>query len=889
MIAFYAAFAALAASSLDTCSSPGTPGVIGNGGDKFPAKTYKDCCALCVAHSECVAFTWEKKKGKGGSTSCYIKDNAVGGVKPCKRDHPGCLSGTKGPGPPGPSPPQPPHNHTGPNGQACLPGTVSASQAYCNLALDQHVRVRALAAALTLPELICRLTSDKPCPAIDRIGLPSFNYRVEAIHGLEAVCIALENGTHICPTYFPTSQGMVATFNRTVASSYGRVVGREARIWTNLNGFGKGNHPMGVNVRCPMVNLLRDPRWGRSGEAPSECPLLTSRFGQDVVEALQSADDKINGTRTMLAIAEVKHGFVYNVETNRKSFDAKVTSFDLMDTYLPPFAATLRDGGAKAYMCSYNAICLDGGECVPSCASRFLSNSTARAHWAFQGFIESDCDSVGDIYENFGFNGSHDSTTASALALEGGTDIDCGKTYGDKHGGLAAAVAQKLTTEDAIRRAFVRAMTPVFAAGQFDALDSTTFTKLGPSAIPGHQAAAKDAARQSMTLLRNDRGALPLSLAGVGKIALVGPLSLSRAELVGPVTIGPCIGSAAFPLRLQGGYKGTYDCIPNLNETLHVALDGSTATLAVAPGMETLTDPTFDAAAVSAAVDGADAVVVAVGTGLSVVDEGADLASIDLPGAQVKLLKSVLKAGKRTIVVLISANAMALDGWLDTGNPASFALLNTFIPSGNWGAEIIVETLLGENRRFGKLPYTHYTGDYVNKIPLTTMSFSDAPGRSYRYVEEEYVTFPFGYGLSYNPMNFSLSAISSRECDTARDTIDVAIAVSNPPGGAAADDEVVMAFMVPDPKVDVGGAPLPKRQLVDFQRISVPDGRSADVHFVISCGDLTLVDQHGRKGLWPGDRYKLVFTDGVNQLIEVAFGVTAAVPVILDEIQPFQV
>ena len=597
----------------------------------------------------------------------------------------------------------------------------------------------------------------------------------------------------------------------------------------------------------------------------------------------------------MLAIAEVKHGFVYNVETNRKSFDANVTSFDLMDTYLPPFAATLRDGKAHGYMCSYNAVCLDGGECVPSCASRFLSNSTARAHWAFQGFVESDCDSVGDIYENFGFNGSHDSTTASALAMAGGCDIDCGKTYNDKHGGLAAAVAQNLTSEKAVRDAFIRAMTPVFAAGQFDALNSTTFTKLGPSAIPGHQRAAKDAARQSMTLLRNDHGALPLSLAGMSKIALIGPLSLSRAELVGPVTIGPCLGSAAtmgtFPSkRLQGGYKGTYDCVPNLNETLHRALaaNGSAVNLEVAPGMASLTDPSFDAAAVSAAMDGADAVIVAVGTGLSVVDEGADLASIDLPGAQVELLKAVLKTGKRTIVVLISANAMALDGWLDSGNPSSFALLNTFIPSGNWGAEIIVETLLGVNRRFGKLPYTHYRGEYVHKIPLTTMSFSDAPGRSYRYVEEQYVTFPFGFGLSYNPMNLSLFAIHSRECDTASDTIDVLIAVENPVGGAAADDEVVMAFMVPDPNVAVGGAPLPKRQLVDFQRISVLDGRSTDVHFSISCGDLTLVDQRGRKGLWPGDGYKLIFTDGVDQEVEVAFGVTAAVPVILDEIQPFQ-
>jgi hypothetical protein len=328
-----------------------------------------------------------------------------------------------------------------------------------------------------------------------------------------------------------------------------------------------------------------------------------------------------------------------------------------------------------------------------------------------------------------------------------------------------------------------------------------------------------------------------------------------------------------------------------LNETLHAALDakGSAATIAVVPGMTSLIAPTFDTAAVSAAVDGADAVIVAVGTGLSVIDEGSDLASIELPGAQVALLKAVLNAGKRTIVVLISANAMAVDGWLDTGNPSSFALLNTFIPSGNWGAQIIVETLLGDNRRFGKLPYTHYKGDYVNKIPLTTMSFSDAPGRSYRYVEEEYVAFPFGYGLSYIPMKFSLFAINSRECATASDTIDVLVAVSNPPGGAPADDEVVLAFMVPDPKVNVGGAPLPKRQLVDFQRVSIPDGRSTDVHFRISCGDLTLVDKHGRKGLWPGDGYKLVFTDGVDQVVEIACGATASVPVILDEIQPFQV
>ena len=147
---------------------------------------------------------------------------------------------------------------TAPNGRGCQ-SAAARSLAYCDEALGLDARLRDLSGRLTVDELASRLQSGSVSAAIDRIGLPAQNYRIEAVHGLEAYCI--EDGGRVeCPTYFPAPQGVAATFNRSVFADMGRVVAREARLWTNRNGLAKGRKPVGPSVRCPMVNLMRFAR-----------------------------------------------------------------------------------------------------------------------------------------------------------------------------------------------------------------------------------------------------------------------------------------------------------------------------------------------------------------------------------------------------------------------------------------------------------------------------------------------------------------------------------------------------------------------------------------------------------------------------------------------------
>ena len=149
-----------------------------------------------------------------------------------------------------------------PNGQGCQTSVAQAFP-YCDLALSVDERVQDLVARPTLKEVVSRLRSSALAPGIDSIGLPPQNYRVEGVRGLEAYCMKVKSQL-VCPTYFPAPQGMLATFNTSVWSSFGTSVGEEARVWTNMGGLAKSKRAMGPSVRCPMVNLLRDPRWGQS-------------------------------------------------------------------------------------------------------------------------------------------------------------------------------------------------------------------------------------------------------------------------------------------------------------------------------------------------------------------------------------------------------------------------------------------------------------------------------------------------------------------------------------------------------------------------------------------------------------------------------------------------
>lgn len=710
-------------------------------------------------------------------------------------------------------------------GQGCLNKT---SLPFCWQNLSIEERLADLAGRLEVSELIGRLKSDGVVPAVARIGLPEFNYRVEAIHGLEAYPLQIDGKVAI-PTYFPIAQGAAATFNRTVFENMGRVISSEARIWSRHGGLAKSKRPVGVSLRSPMVNVLRDPRWGRSDESPSEDPFLTSVFGNLVVKGLQ------DGRR---CVSEVKHFAAYDIETNRnyekdgrEGFDAVVSDFDWEDTYVVPFRAALRDAHAMAYMCSYNAV---NGR--PSCANDALV-SLARDEWGMRGFVESDCDAVGDLKN--AYNLTSTDAGASRLAIENGTDLDCGSTFD----GIQEALNDGTLRRETVENAFKNAMRPLFDIGLFDQQSEPE----GVIEDASERAEmARDAARQSLVLLKNDNGLLPLD--GNSKIALIGPLGFVREELVGPITIGPCVSQ---PKRMpQNGYKEDYGCVETMNETLRPAF--------WSPGSENITslNTSMISEAVSAALK-ADVVIFALGAGLETVDESEDLRNVSLPGIQNELVEAVRKAvDVPLVVVLVMGNQFAVDSWIEDVD----AVIDAFIPSHSTKpAQVIVDAIFGENcGKFGKLPYTLYPASYVDTLELTNMSFI---GRGYRYSSSW--TFPFGFGLNY--VSFSLSVA---EYTYSLSSIKFSVSVEN--CGDIAADEVVQIYFRPLLLLAAGddASPpppprlRPRKKLIDFARIRVgPRSRSPLVFDIDPQSSLSLVDERGRRAFFPGS-YELLVTNG---------------------------
>lgn len=734
-----------------------------------------------------------------------------------------------------------------PNGRGCL-DAAARKLPYCDATLDLDARLADLSGRLTLEEMIPRIESASLSPAVERVGLPAQNYRVEAVHGLEGYC--LEDGS--CPTYLPITQGVAATFNRTVFGEMGRIVGEEARLWTNLGGAAKGGKPVGPSVRCPMVNVLRDPRWGRSDESASEDPYLTAEFGKGVVRGIQRRD----ASGFLLAAAEVKHLGAYSLETNwrhesdgRKGYSARVTAFDWTDTYVVPFEATLRDAGALSYMCSYNAI--NG---TPSCASSFLAETLARGEWKLRGFVESDCDAVGDIERAYHI--ASDAAEASAYALENGTDVDCGGTFS---AGLADAVKRNLTSLARVRLAFERAMRPLFLSGMFSPVP-TAWDGLvdAPSFAADHERSAADAAAQSMVLLKNDGGALPFPTGRT--VALLGPMALATDQLFGPITIGPCAST-----KWGGGYKEDYSCV----KTLNASVAAYAKRVIVEPGVANFTseDESLVAAAVRAAEE-ADFVILALGAGLETVDEKEDLWSLGLPGAQTALANAVAAVGKPTAAVLVMGNQYAIDGWAG----AVPAILNAFVPSGvDRAADVIAATLFGRNRRFGKLPYTMYEEKYADDVALASASFAN---RGYRYYDGPRVSFPFGHGLSYaafalanaGPPSIELPALADA---TARVSVTLAAA-------GAGGDEVLQVYAEFGDDVKIHGARVPTRRLVDFSRVNVRAGAAEAVSFVVKADAFALVDAGGVRRVIPGT-YALRVTTGDPRTPPVVIRATVTV------------
>jgi beta-glucosidase len=385
-----------------------------------------------------------------------------------------------------------------------------------NTSLPLEQRVADLVGRMTLDEKIAQTMN--AAPAIPRLHVPAYDYWSEGLHGIARSGYA---------TLFPQAIGMAATWDQSLVGRMGETVGIEARAKYN-QAIRDDIHARyyGLTIWSPNINIFRDPRWGRGQETYGEDPYLTSRMGVAFVEGLQGSDPK-----HPLVIATPKHFAIHSgPDSERHRFNVTPTPYDLEDTYLPAFRATITEAHADSLMCAYNAI-----EGVPACANTHLLVDKLRRDWGFSGFVTSDCGAIDDFFESTAHHTSPDAAHASATAVLAGTDTNCGDTYA----ALGEAVKQKLLPISAIDTAVKRLFTARFELGLFDSpqdgIGVGTFGNIALSENDSaqHRELATQAARESMVLLKNEHQALPLHVAALKTIAVIGPNAASLTALEG--------------------------------------------------------------------------------------------------------------------------------------------------------------------------------------------------------------------------------------------------------------------------------------------------------------------------------------------------------------------
>jgi beta-glucosidase len=356
--------------------------------------------------------------------------------------------------------------------------------------IDQ--RIADLLSRMTLNEKISQMGSD--APAIRRLGIPAYNYWSECLHG-----IAWAGTT----TVFPQAIGMASTWNPDLIHKVASAISDEARAMNRTKG-------KGLTYWSPVVNIGRDPRWGRTEEGYGEDPCLASRIGVAFVQGLQGKDPNYLKT-----VSTPKHFAANNEEYRRHYGSSEVDEKSLREYYFPAFKACVMEGGAYSVMGAYNA--LNG---IPCCCNPMLLDEVLRKEWGFKGYVVSDCGAIWDIYQNHQYTSSL--AEASALSVKAGCDLNCGDSYQST---LKEAMDKGMITEQEIDRALGRVLKARFLLGEFDPPEKVPYSRIDASVVDcqKHRDLALQTARESIVLLKNENNFLPLNPDIIKKIAVIGP------------------------------------------------------------------------------------------------------------------------------------------------------------------------------------------------------------------------------------------------------------------------------------------------------------------------------------------------------------------------------
>ena len=664
-----------------------------------------------------------------------------------------------------------------------------------------RAKAHELVSKMTVSEAASQLRFDSP--AIERLGVPAYNWWNETLHGVARAGTA---------TVFPQAIGLAASFDTELLEDIGHACAVEGRAKYNI-ASGKEDRDIykGLTFWSPNVNIFRDPRWGRGQETYGEDPNLTSDLGVAFVKGLQG--DKDN----MIAAACAKHFAVHSgPEALRHEFDARANEKDMAETYLPAFKALVQEADVEAVMGAYNRT---NGE--PCCGSKYLLVDTLRGKWGFEGHVVSDCWAVRDFHERHRVTSCPEESVR--LALNNGCDVNCGCTY--QH--VMHAFEKGMISEETIRTSCERLFTTRFRLGLFD---GSEFDAIGVEKIEcrEHLALSEKAAAEGCVLLKNN-GVLPLNRNKLKTVAVIGPNANSRMSLIGNYH-----GTASRYITVLEGIQD------ELGEDVRVLYsDGCDIQKSRVEYLAKDGDRLSEAMAMAEA---ADAVILVVGLNENLEgeegDEGNNYVSGDkddllLPKPQRELMEAVLSCGKPTVTVLMAGSSMDLE---DAGEKTD-ALLLAWYP-GARGGKAVADILFGKTSPSGKLPVTFYRNEDLERMPdFTDYSMKD---RTYRYVPFEPL-YPFGFGLSYGRCRVVSASAELRDgklCVSAR---------AENVGGMDTGDVLEIYAHNPDSE----NAPLNAR-FIGCKRFFCKAGESVEINVEINAERLKVVDENGE--LVPGGR-----------------------------------
>ena len=651
---------------------------------------------------------------------------------------------------------------------------------------------------MTLEEKFSQLMNETP--GIQRLGIEPYDWWNEGLHGV---------GRSGRATVFPQPIGLGATFDPDIVCQIGDAIATEARAKYVV---ARRNHNYarytGLTFWSPNVNIFRDPRWGRGMETWGEDPFLTGTMGTAFVRGMQGDDP------TYLKVAACgKHYAVHSgPEATRHEANVTPSQRDLWETYLPAFEMLVKEGKVEIIMGAYNRVY---GESASG--SKLLLTDILRKKWGFQGHIVSDCDAIADIWK--GHKIAKTEAEACAIAIKAGLNVECGSTFK----AMKDALAQNLLTEQDIDNALRPLMMTRLKLGILQPDADCPYNKIGEEQIGSkeHIALARQAAVESMVLLKNENGVLPIDK-NIHTLFVTG-------------------AGAADAFWLMGNYFGISDRYCTYLQGIVSKVSNGTA-VNYRPGCLEST-PTRNA--INWAVDesvGAEKTIVVMGNngnlegeeGEAIDSERGDREDIRIPESQMDYLRKICRRKKSGVIVVLTGGSP-----VDVREVCQLAdaVIMAWYP-GQEGGYALADLLFGDANFSGRLPVTFpEDGDLLPAFDDYSMN-----GRTYKYMEDN-IYFPFGFGLSYGHVSYGNLTVNVNKKSGASVTFTLT------------NDSSCDVVETPQVYISAPGAgtTAPLQQLAAFRRVKVKAGGSATVTIDIPIERLMTVQADGSSKLVKGE------------------------------------